>query len=415
MKLWVRTLWEKQPAFLRRVELDFARHALARPLDRKRPLLAGDVIVGGFMGTASGLGEGARRFLSYVQSIGVKAHAANVSRFAALEDFDAGPLWPQAAAPGGIAIFHVNPDLLNLTMSVIGRQRLLPRRLVGMWAWELDVLPPKWVRTLKCVDEIWVSSRFIADAVKKASPKSVVHVLPLPVDAAEQPMIPLRDPLPRFQGRPVVLFAFDVRSTMARKNPEAVIEAFRRATANDRNPVLVIKASNVPAWPEANERLARAIGGMENVHLIHDILTEDGMKDLIARADVVMSLHRSEGFGLLLASGMAAAKPVIATGWSGNVDFMPPDACALVPFRRVPVVDPQNAYNIAGATWADPDVDFAAKALRRLLDNPNERQRMGQAARRHVTQHFSLSRWKTLLPETFWQSLSDGARGEVSR
>ncbi len=412
MKPWVRTLWQNQPAFLRRVGLDVARQALARPLNPNRLRLQGDAVVGGFIGTASGLGEGARRFLAHLRSIGVTAHAANVSRFAAMDDYDAGPIWPQAATPGGIAIFHVNPDLLNLVMSVVGRQRLSKRRIVGFWAWELDVVPPKWIRTLRCVDEVWVSSRFIADTIKRASPETTVHVLPLPIDTAVQPMIPLRDPLPQYQGRPVVFFAYDVRSTISRKNPEAVVEAFRRATANDQNSVLVVKVSNEEAWPEARAQLERATAGLANIHIIRALLSEDGMKDLIARADIVMSLHRSEGFGLLMASAMAAAKPVIGTGWSGNLDFMTPDTSILVPYKRVPVVDPQGAYDKYGATWADPDIEFAAKALRRLLDNPNERQRMGQAARGHVTQFFSLSRWQTLLPESFWQSLSEEAKGK---
>ncbi len=411
MNLWIRALYRSQPAWLRRLEVKALARGLARPLDPARATLPGDVVVVGFLGTASGLGESARHMLRRIRAAGVTAHGANVSRFAAMEDFDAGPLWPEQAAPGGLAILHVNPDILNLVLAAIGRRRLRSRHVVGYWFWELDVLPPKWIRALRCVDEIWAPSRFIADAVAKALPGRAVHVLPLPFDAASQPMVPRRDPLPQFQGRPVVLFAYDVRSTLARKNPEAVVEAFRRATEGDANPVLVLKANNESAWPGARDHLERAIAGMPNVHVIRDVMSEDGIKDLIARADVVMSLHRAEGFGLLLAEAMAAAKPVIATDWSGSRDFMSPECSVLVPCKLVPVCDPQRIYDKYEANWAEPDIAFAAEALRRLLRDPSERQRLGAAARSHVLAFFAPENWIKTLPDVFWRTLTDAAKG----
>lgn len=407
MRPWLRTLWRSQPAWLRRFEMRAFTGALAAPLNSHRPLLEGDAVVGGFFGTASGLGEGARQMLRQFQEIGIRTQVANVSRFAVLEDFDAGPLWPESATPGGIAIFHVNPDIFNLVLAAIGRQRLQQRRIVGYWAWELGVIPRKWIATLRCVDEVWVVSRFIADAVQKAVPDAKVYVVPIPVDVAGQFTEPRVDPLPQFRGRPIVLFAYDVRSTISRKNPEAVIEAFRRATAGDPEPVLVLKVNNERAWPDARKRLERAVARLENVHVIRHVLPGDGMKNLIARADIVMSLHRSEGFGLLMAEAMAAAKPVIATGWSGNLDFMTLDCSVLVNHKLIPVRDPYNIYNGYGAHWAEPDIDEAAAALRRLLDHPSERQRLGQAARAHVLQVFSPLNWHASLPESFWQSLSE--------
>ncbi len=412
MKPWVRKLWRSQPAWLRRVEMRLITRSLAAPLDPKRVLLPGDAVIGGFFGTASGLGEGARHMLRQLRDLGVAVHTANVSRFAVMEDFDAGPLWPEQAAANGIAIFHVNPDILNLVLAAVGQARVQRRRVVGFWYWELETVPQKWVDALRCVDEIWTPSQFVADALKKVAPDKAVHVLPLPIDTAAQLTVPEIDPLPQFKGRPVVLFAYDVRSTLARKNPEAVVEAFRRATVNDPNPVLVIKINGEAAWAPAHDYIESVIADVPNVHVIRDVLPDSGIKDLMARADIVLSLHRSEGFGLLLAEAMAAAKPVIATGWSGNVDFMPRDCCVLVDYRLVPVRDPQNIYNNYGAQWAEPDIDQATKALRRLLDDPAERQRLGQMARAHVTRFFAPENWLAALPASFWQSLTPEAKGQ---
>jgi glycosyltransferase involved in cell wall biosynthesis len=406
LKKLVRKAWRFQPAWLRRAELRLIMRLAAKTLDPNRPLLKGDVVVGGFLGTATGLGEGARQMLALFRAAGIDAKGANVSRFAVMEDFEAGSLWPEEAQEGGIAIFHVNPDLQNMVLGAVGAKRFRTRRLVGLWAWELELVPDQWKRALRCVDEVWAPSHFIADAIRKVADGKPVYVVPHSLDVEAWPTAPKNDPLPQFAGRPIVFFAFDVRSTIARKNPEAVIEAFRRATQGNPDPVLVLKVNSEKSWPEARAYIDRITAGMPDIYVMRDVLSSEGMKDLVARADVILSLHRSEGFGLLVAEGMAAAKPVIATGWSGNVDFMDKDCSVPVGYKLVPVKDPQNIYNHFGAVWAEPDIEEAAQALRRLLADPEARKRMGTAARAHVTKYFARDRWLKKLPQSFWDSLT---------
>ncbi len=413
LKKIVRAMWSAQPRWLRRCELAVLERALRRPLDPRRPLKPGDAVVCGLLGTASGLGQTARQMLELLQRSGFPARGANASRFAVLEDFEAGPFWPDAAGPDGIAVFHINPDIFTLVAGALGRQRLMTRRIVGFWAWELDVIPPQWVRTLRQVDEVWVPSRFIADALSRAAPGKPVHALPPCLDVESVPTVPRRDPLPALHGKTVVFFMYDVRSTHARKNPEAVVDAFRRAAGNDPNAALVIKIGNAHAWPESLERVRAAAEGLANVTLMQDKLDAESMKDLMARADIVMSLHRSEGFGFLVAEAMAAGKPVIATGWSGNREFMTPECSVILDYKLVPIVDPQRAYDRYGARWAEPDVAQAAEALRRLLDNPAERRRMGDAARAHIAQTLSKEKWLAALPQSFHNAVRGGQASDA--
>ena len=197
---------------------------------------------------------------------------------------------------------------------------------------------------------------------------------------------------------------YDVGSIHARKNPEAVIEAFRRA--NTPQSVLIIKIKNDSVWPKSLHILQTAIKDMPNVHIIREKFTHEEMKNLIARMDIIISLHRSEGYGLLMLEAMAAAKPVIATGWSGNLDFMTPDCAVLIDYTLVPVEDPQHCYDKYNAVWAEPNIIQAAEALKRLLNNPAERKRLGDAARGHITDYLSPEKWKKSLPKSFWGSLS---------
>ena len=101
----------------------------------------------------------------------------------------------------------------------------------------------------------------------------------------------------------------------------------------------------------------------------------------------MLSLHRAEGFGLVLAEAMLLGKPVIATGWSGNMGFMDAASAATVGYRLVPVEDARQVYR--DSYWAEPDVADAAAHLRRLADDAETRAAMGARGKALVTRRLS--------------------------
>ena len=123
-----------------------------------------------------------------------------------------------------------------------------------------------------------------------------------------------------------------------------------------------------------------AIADARNITLISASLEKSALNALYSEADVLISLHRSEGFGLTLAEAMLRGLPVIATNWSGNVDFLTGDTGIPVPYRLVPAQDPQGTYQHPDLRWADADIDAAAAALRRLRADPALRRTLGEAA-----------------------------------
>jgi glycosyltransferase involved in cell wall biosynthesis len=183
-----------------------------------------------------------------------------------------------------------------------------------------------------------------------------------------------------------VLFTFSASSSDARKNPWAVIEAFRRAFQPDEQGTtahLVIKANDLDRFPELATHLVQAIASVNGTLLSRQMSRAD-MDCLLATCDIYASLHRSEGFGLGMAEAMAMGKPVIATGYGGNVDFMPPGSAALVGYDIRPITHQDHRFGAefgdwytAGQLWAEPNVDQAARWLRWLAGSEKRRRAMG--------------------------------------
>jgi glycosyltransferase involved in cell wall biosynthesis len=224
----------------------------------------------------------------------------------------------------------------------------------------------------------------VADAVQQIAPARLpVQVMPHPLPPAQAQPDRAAFALP--PDAVVVLTAFDVRSGFTRKNPIGAVRAYRRATARAaERSVMVCKVTGTEAAPDLYAGLRFEVGSAGDGILLDDWLTGAGMAALLACADIVLSLHRSEGFGLLPAQAMMAGKPVVATGWSGNLDYMTRDTAALVDYRLTPVDDPQGFYT--SGFWADPDLDDAAVKLAALIDDPAARRALGQRAQRHAAQ-----------------------------
>jgi glycosyltransferase involved in cell wall biosynthesis len=284
-------------------------------------------------------------------------------------------------------IFHLNPPELLAELAVLGPRRLLGPRY-GYWAWELPRAPARSLKDGALVDEIWAPSRYTAEAYAGAA--APVRVVPHPLFPEDYKDVA---PAPRravFQA----VALFDFNSSAARKNPQGAIEAFRRAFGDDAKAELTIKTQNGGLFPELLAKLRAA--APRNVRVLDATWSYGRVKALIAGADALISLHRAEGFGLTPAEAMALGCPVVATGFSGNLDFMDGGNSLLVPFRPMAVDDPQGIYR--GQTWAEPDLDAAAQALKRLRADPALHRRLAKAGRRTVAERLSPEAWFRTLP-----------------
>jgi len=349
-----------------------------------RPRLAHGVNVVGYLRGESGLGASARLMVAALQAAGVPhstvAVGPDLLSRQRPDDTDAG------GEPDVLdtTVLCVNADLTP-TLAASLPTLLAPTYRIGMWYWEVEDFPPAQHGGFAHVDEVWVATEFIRAAIEPHSPVPVrVVAPPLPQRGAEPTLTRADLGLP---DRPYFLFSFDFLSTAERKNAVELVDAFTSAFRPGEGPVLVVKSINADQRAAEAERLRLRAAGEPDVVLMEDYLDATGRDALVARCACYVSLHRSEGLGLTMAEAMAWGKPVIATAYSGNLDFMTEDNSFLVPWAPT-TIPPDAAPYPAGGTWAQPDLAEAARLMRMVIEEPEVAAARGaQAAMDIATLH----------------------------
>lgn len=342
----------------------------------------GSIKVVGYFAGSHGIAASARLAARAFETLGVPVERVDVTD--ARLDWSGRLAGPVAASAW---IFHLNPPELLAALACLGPKQLIGPRY-GYWAYELPRAPHRWLKDAALMDEVWAPSRYTADSLAGAD--APVRVVPHPLFLEDYAKVV---PSPRratFQGVSV----FDFNSSLARKNPRGAIAAWAKAFGEDAECELTLKTQNGPLFPEALEALRDSAPA--NVRVVDEVWPYAQVQSLIAGADVLVSLHRAEGFGLTPAEAMALGTPVLATAWSGVLDFMDEDCALLIPFHPTPVVDLQGVYS--GQTWAEPDVAAAAEALVRLRGDPALASRLSKAGRARVARQLSPEAWFETLP-----------------
>jgi glycosyltransferase involved in cell wall biosynthesis len=269
------------------------------------------------------------------------------------------------------------------------RAGLAPREdvyRIAYWAWELEKVPDEWVKAADLVDEIWAPTRFVAEAMRTRMPKPVYHMLPGVEVGPVKPVARASLGIP--EDHLVFLFMFDLHSQLHRKNPEGALCAFQKAFRQGDRATLLIKTSGGDIHSRDLAALRETIKG-PNVVLLDRLMSRAEAYGLIQMSDCFVSLHRSEGFGLGLAEAMLLGKPVIATGYSGNLDFMNRDNSLLVDYEMAEITEDRPIYT-RGNFWAEPSVAHAADLMREVYDHADEARDRARRVQPQIQQLLSL-------------------------
>jgi glycosyltransferase involved in cell wall biosynthesis len=357
----------------------------------------------GYLGHTLGLGAAARGYVQALGAAGVPVSTVSVPLHhlelpVRLEDAYGRHGFEDVVHEGGhgFEIVAVNADELPSFVERLGEGYFEGPR-IGIWGWETNSIPPRWQRAFALVQEIWVYSRFMAENIGAVAPVPVI-ALPPPVQRPAAPAEPQRLGVP--DGF-LFLFVFDYLSTIQRKNPVGLIEAFKRAFAPGEGPRLLIKTINAPLRPLSEEEVLWAADGRADIHVLDRSLSGEELAGLMAACDCYASLHRAEGFGLTLAEAMAIAKPVIATRYSGNVDFMDDENSYLVDCE-IGRVGPECEIYPPEGEWAEPSVEHAARLMREVYEGRDEAARRAARAAQDIA--------RTLSPQTTGAAMRERLR-----
>jgi glycosyltransferase involved in cell wall biosynthesis len=369
----------------------------------------------GHLGASSGLGLASRSFMRALSSRGVPLAALDVAAdFRGREVVDDLPDNVIRVRSVADLPFRINLICTSIALlpNVFLRRypALVDSRFanVALLFWELPVMSDFWAQALRLCDACVVCSPFVRTLVERCVPE-------MPTVYAEHPLyFPSITPTPKATlgyDESTVLFcgSFDLLGDLTRKNPIATLRAFQEAFPGKEDVGLIIKGNgdrSLMGRHPAGRAIDDAMRSDRRIRFFASTLPYREVLGLYDACDVYVSLHRAEGLGLGPMEAMALGKPVVATGYSGNMAFMTETNSCPVRYQLVPTEkctwEFSQAFSGEGAVWADADVTHAATLLRALAGDASMRARIGAAARRDIAERQELARSASFLEHLYW-------------
>lgn len=367
--------------------------AIIKPFDRTQ--YPDGINLVGAIKVETGLGQSCRLVVAELEASKVPFSVYQYEQLGAMVngDYESYNDRISSKLPYNINLIHINPHELGLAFQQSHEKIWNGRYNIGFWLWELEEFPDEWVPCFHCLNEIWTPSEFTSNSIRK---KTDLPVITIPYHVS--PEVP-KDPPHSYRkmfGLPedkfLFLMMYDRNSMTERKNPQGVLEAYKRAFTDGRDADsagLVIKVNN----PTEHEiAMIRAmVSDHHNVYFITKTLTRNQVNELIYCVDTVVSLHRAEGFGLVLAEAMMLGTPTIATDWSSNTEFMNSDVACMVKAKLVEIREDTGVFK-KGNLWADPDIDQAAMYMKRLYEDEIYGTELTQKAKVYIAEHLGMQR-----------------------
>ena len=354
------------------------------------------VNVVGYLNAESGVGEAARGAISLLDEVSVPVWPLSIEAPGVPNEVEFRTPGGPPDLPFDNSLVCINADMLPHHGPALSRAGLMQTSVTGLWWWETEQLPTRFDRAFSWVDQVVAGSTFVRDSVARVG-RVPVKAFPLPVEVG-----PVADRVPdeiRWPTGFVFYFSFDYASVFRRKNPDGLVSAYMRAFAPDEGAGLVIKSINADKDPANHRMLMDLVDKRDDIVLFDGFVAEADRNALTANCDCYVSLHRSEGFGLTIAEAMYLGRPVIATAYSGNMDFMSPDNSLPVSYHRVEIGNGAGPYG-PGGEWAEPDLDDAIGKMRRVFQDRELARFLGESGARSIRETHSRSHGAKALART---------------
>lgn len=329
------------------------------------------VNISGYINKQFGLGEGVRSNIRAIKttSIPFVINDFNIVISKHIQDEVQNAIETSSENPYNINLVQINIDRLHSVLQETDKSYFQDKYNIAFWAWELENFPEESKVFFSLFDEIWVPSNFCTEAISKVSPVPVIKIMHS-IELEKTTMTRRDFDLPEHSF--IFMTMFDYYSSMTRKNPLATIDAYEKSFGkNNSDVLLVIKTSLSNEFPEEKKLLMNRIADNKSIFVFEEIMERDKLYSLMNCCDSFVSLHRSEGFGLTMAEAMYLGKPVIATGYSANIEFMTVNNSYLVKYNLVKTGN-EYSFSTDKDFWADADINHAADLMKYAVEHPEE-------------------------------------------
>ncbi|WP_419869669.1 glycosyltransferase [Chryseobacterium sp. CT-SW4] len=326
------------------------------------------VNISGYINKQFGLGEGVRSNIRAIKTTDIPyvINDFNITLSKHVMDETQNALAVSEENPYNINLVQINIDRLHSVMQETDKSYFQNKYNIAFWAWELENFPEESKVFFSLFNEIWVPSNFCTEAISKVSPVPVIKIMhSIELETPSYSRKEFNLPEDKF----IFMTMFDYYSSISRKNPIATIEAYEK-TFGKNNPdvLLLIKTSISKEFPNEKKLLMERIGDNKSIIIIEEILDRDRLYSLMNCCDCFVSLHRSEGFGLTMAEAMYLGKPVIATSYSANTEFMNINNSFLVKYNLIKTGN-EYYFSTEKDVWADADVEHASQQMELVFSN----------------------------------------------
>lgn len=337
-----------------------------------------------------GVGQATTRLITLLEAAGVNIQQRKLFSY------------PKEAFTDNTVITACNSDLTAIEMAHWSWAQFSKSHHIGFWSWELEDFPKKLRPARDLVDEVWTVSDFSADGIRENS-SLLVKKVTLPV------LSKIKTSAKQTGSAFQFLITFDFNSDVERKNPEAGIRAYIQAFSKNSPTKLVVKSINGISQPKRLRALKELALERQDIEFIDSELNSQEYNLLLEKTDCVVSLHRSEGYGINIIDALSSGIPVIATGYSGNMEFMTEANSMPVPFELVPV---QNYAGFKVASqWAQPNEEIAAELMRQIVFDDKLRNKLRNSSYSDMHERFNLEKAVKVFQETFPELMKNTWKG----
>jgi glycosyltransferase involved in cell wall biosynthesis len=343
------------------------------------------ITIAGHITAESGTGEAVRSIIKSVEAVGIPYQLVNFERNIYRKN-DTSYKKFSFTKNYSHNIIVINADQIETFYNLVGNSFFEGKYNIAYWLWEQSNFPKEWTEQEKHFDEVWTASDFSKKAIEENSSLPVTTI-PLAISNRRKEKKYNKQYYAVNSRTYVFLFIFDFLSVFERKNPMAIIQAFNEAFSENENASLIIKMSN-SRYDKKNFMLLKSAIKRKNIKIIDTYISRDEISSLLNICDCYISLHRSEGFGYTIFEAMKKSKPVIATGYSGNIDYMNKKNSFPVKYNLTKLLSNFGDYK-KNTYWADPDISDASKKMRFVYENRNVAKNIGKQAKIDIQQHLS--------------------------